>query len=56
METYFDGAILEAYFPPKQMYYRMMDNRDSKDYNERSRSSPVISIALTADFIEVSQY
>lgn len=56
METHFDGEILEAYFPPKQMYYRVMDNRDSKDYNERSRSSPVISIALTADFIEVSQY
>ena len=56
VEAYFDGEIWEAYFPAKQMYYRVMDNRDSKDYNERSRSSPVISIALTADFIEVSQY
>lgn len=56
MEAYFDGEISEAYFPAKQMYYRVMDNRDSKDYNERSKSSPVISIALTADFIEVSQY
>lgn len=52
METYFDGEILEAYFPPKQMYYRVMDNRDSKDYNERSRSSPVISIALTATLLK----
>lgn len=56
MEAYFDGEISEAYFPAKQMYYRVMDNRDSKDYNERSKSSPVISITLTADFIEVSQY
>lgn len=56
VEAYFDGKILETDFPSKQMYYRVMDNRDSKDYNERSRSSPVISIALTADFIEVSQY
>lgn len=56
MEAYFDGKILETDFPAKQMYYRVMDNRDSKDYNERSRSSPVISITLTADFIEVSQY
>lgn len=45
--------FLEAYFPAKQMYYRVMDSRDSKDYNVRSRSSPVISIALTVDFIEV---
>lgn len=56
MEAYFDGEILETNFPAKQMYYRVMDNRDSKDYNERSQSSSVISIALTADFIEVSQY
>lgn len=40
-EAYFDAEIWEAYFPAKQMYYRVMDNWDSKDYNERSRSSPV---------------
>lgn len=48
--------FLEAYFPAKQMYYRVMDSRDSEDYKGRSGCSPAISIALTVDLIEVSQY
>lgn len=48
--------FLGAYFPAKQMYYRVMDSRDSEDYKGRSGCSPAISIALTADLIEVSQY